>query len=465
MKTVFQSYISPVSVRPAFLAEPVRRNYKKPSLCLLNSQAQASRGKTIDAPSTSHAGIALDIGTTTIAAASVEPGTGRIIGAISLPNPQAAWGADVLSRVEAIRRNPALLPEMSGALIGACNEAIHALLPDTAAIEVTVAGNSVMEHILLGISPLVFAAPPYKPAFKKAVRVPCGKLGIAAAQDAEVYVFPLIGGFVGGDTTAVALALGLHREEEPTLTIDIGTNSEIVLTANGIIYAASAAAGPAFESGGIKDGMTAAPGAISGIRMTEDAVSLETIGNATPAGICGSGLVAAAAAMLDAGVMDSTGRINDRIEIATNIGNHIVERDGANAFILYRGAKKVVSLTQADIRSLQTAKAAIKAGISILIAKAGLTAGEIRKVYLAGAFGSNLKKEALCRIGLLAPEWLPLVRFVGDAALIGAAEAVGSEDKKNEAELAASMVKYMALSGSPRFEREFLKEMNFPKKG
>ena len=354
---------------------------------------------------------------------------------------------------------------MSGAVIRACNEAIETLLPKTGAIEVTVAGNSVMEHILLGISPIVFAAPPYKPAFKKAVRMPCAKLGITAAQDAEAYVFALIGGFVGGDTTAATLALGLHKETEPTLTVDIGTNSEIVLTANGLLYAASAAAGPAFESGGIKDGMTARSGAISGIRLSNDAVSLETIGNATPAGICGSGLIEAVAQMLEAGVIDHTGRIRDRIEVSTNVGNRITERGGANAFLLYRGPKKEIALYQADIRSLQTAKAAIKAGISILLTKAGLTAADIRKVYLAGAFGSNIKKEAMAAIGLIDPQWLPVVRFVGDAALIGAACAVGSEDKKNEAELAASMVKYVALSGSPRFEREFLREMNFPKKG
>lgn len=407
------------------------------------------------------AGIALDIGTTTIAAASVEPGTGRIIATVAVPNPQAAWGADVLSRVAAIGHSPALLSEMSRALITACNGAIETLLPGAAASEVCAAGNSVMEHIMLGISPAVFAAPPYRPSFKTAKRLPCNQLGLSAAAGAAAYIFPLIGGFVGGDTTAVVLALGLHREEGQTLTLDIGTNNEIVLTARGLAHAAAAAAGPAFESGGIRDGMTARPGAISGVKIENDAVSIEVIGNATPAGICGSGLIEAAAAMLKAGIIDRTGRIRGRAEIATNLGNRIVEGADGNSFTLYRGAKREISLTQQDVRSLQTAKAAIRAGVSILIAKAGIDAGEIDKVYLAGAFGSNLNKEALCTIGLLAPKWLARVSFVGDAALTGVAGTVGSEDKKNEAESAASMVKYVALSGSPRFEREFLKEMNF----
>lgn len=378
-----------------------------------------------------------------------------------MPNPQATWGADVLSRVAAIKRDPALMPEMSRAVVAACNETIETLLPTERACEISMAGNSVMEHILLGVSPMVFAAPPFKPAFKKAARLPCAQLGLTAATGATAYIFPLIGGFVGGDTTAVVLALGLHREEGNTLTLDIGTNSEIVLTANGRVYAAAAAAGPAFESGGIRDGMTARPGAISGVRLTGDNVSLDVIGNATPAGICGSGLIEAVAALLKAGVIDRTGRIRGRAEIATNLGNRIVEGADGNTFTLYKGAKRQISLTQQDVRSLQTAKAAIRAGVSMLLAKAGINANEVGKVWLAGAFGNNLNKDALSAVGLLAPEWLTIVNFAGDAALTGASMTIGSDDKKNEAESAASMVKYVALSGSPRFEKEFLREMNF----
>lgn len=410
------------------------------------------------------AGIAFDIGTTTIAAALAEPGSGRIIRGISLPNPQGRWGADVLARVAAIRQDPGLLAEMSRAVAAACNEAISALAPGEPVVELSAAGNPVMEHIFLNISPIVFAGPPFRPVFKQAVRVEAGQLGVDAAPGALVYVFPLIGGFVGGDTVAVITALGLLNEAAPTLAIDIGTNSEIVLAVNGALYATSAAAGPAFEGGGIACGMTARPGAIAGVTINNDNVVLDVIGNAAPTGICGSGLIDAAAALLEAGVIDCHGRIKGSAEVSTNIGNRIKEREDGNVFVLYRGARAEIALTQADIRALQNAKAAIRAGVSILLSKAGITAEGLGKVYLAGAFGGNLRKEALARIGLLDPAWPAWqggVNSVGDAALLGAAGVIGSEEKKREAETVASMVKYVALSGSSRFEREFLKEMNF----
>ncbi|MBI5562942.1 MAG: DUF4445 domain-containing protein [Deltaproteobacteria bacterium] len=406
-------------------------------------------------------GVAFDLGTTTIAAALAELDSGRIIEARSMPNPQIRWGADVLSRVAAIKADPGLLSEMSSSAVAACNELVRGLSPEAPPAGITVAGNTVMEQILLGISPVPLASPPYRPVSKKAVRVDAQRIGLIAAPGASVYVFPLIGGFIGGDAVAVILALGLHKEREPALAVDIGTNSEIILAAGGGLYAASAAAGPAFEAGGVRDGMTAVPGAIAGVRVEGDELRLEVIGGAAPKGICGSGLIDAAAAFLDAGMIDPTGRIVGPDEAASNLGNRI--KPGADGFriVLYRAAKTEVALTQTDVRGLQTAKAAIKAGLSLLLARARITPDELKKVYLAGAFGSNIRKEALARIGLIEPALLPAVSTAGDAAMLGAAEALGSSSKKDEAQRVASVVKYVALSGSPGFEREFLRAMNF----
>ena len=408
-------------------------------------------------------GIAFDIGTTTIAAGLIDISSGRMINALSVPNPQSQWGADVLSRITAISKNPGLLHEMSRSVIEACNGIIHALTngKGKAVTEITAAGNSVMEHILLNVSPEPLARVPYKPAFKGAKRISAKEAGLDACEGATLYTFPLIGAFVGGDAAAVALALGLNKSNKTTLVIDIGTNSEIMLSAAGVLYAASAAAGPAFEGGGIRHGMTAQSGAIRGVKITGDSVALDVIGGGRSKGICGTGLIEAASELIKAGIIERNGRIKNAGEIQTNLSGRIKEAPGGNFFILFKGPSGEITLSQNDVRSLQSAKAAIRAGIAILLKKAGIEASGVEEIYLAGAFGASLDPNALESIGLFERRWSGAARFMGDAALSGAALCIGSEEKKKEAENIAAKAKYVSLSGSALFEREFVRGMDF----
>jgi len=407
-------------------------------------------------------GIALDIGTTTLAACLVDLETGAIQRGISMPNPQISHGSDVLERVNAVESEPTLLHELSDALLSACGGLIEQLSPHAPVGAVTVAGNSIMEHFFLGLSPASMARVPYKPLFKEARTIPAKKTGLRGTRyDGYVYIFPMVGAFVGGDTVSAALSLGLITEKENTLLIDIGTNSEVILKANNRLYSTSAAAGPAFEAAGITDGMTADKGAITGVEIEGEALSLDIVGGIMPRGICGSGLLDAVSALLYAGIIDVTGRIKDSDDIDSNLSGRIKNDGDGNYFILFRGAGGTISITQEDIRSLQVAKSAIRAGITTLLKKAGITAMDIKKVHIAGAFGSNLTIRGLIDAGLIDPLWAEAVNFAGDAALQGAALAL-NDDKKIEAQWLADNITYQPLSGSKVFEKEFMKYMNFP---
>ncbi|MBW7957444.1 MAG: DUF4445 domain-containing protein [Deltaproteobacteria bacterium] len=404
-------------------------------------------------------GIAIDLGTTTIAGALVDLGSGSIEVSASLPNPQAAWGRDVISRMDAALGGPDSLGEISAAARSACSGLIGKLAGERKPLvqEVSIAGNTVMEHLFLGISPEPLSKVPYRPVFRDAKRIPASQAELGC--DAGIYLFPLIGGFVGGDAVAVALALGLKKTKRPALVIDVGTNSEILLGVNGTVFATSAAAGPAFEGGEVEQGMIAGPGAIEGLRTEGDTLRLDVIGNSAPRGICGSGLVESIHQLINAGVIDRSGRILDRDEVKTNLASRIQPGKDGNSFVLYRDAKGEVRINQSDVRSLQTAKSATRAGMAVLLEKAGVKPEEVERVYVAGAFGAHLSPAALTGIGLLDSLWQE-VRFVGDAALEGAALAL-SDRKKEEAEELAETAKYMPLSGSPRFEREFIRNMGF----
>ncbi|MBI5493046.1 MAG: DUF4445 domain-containing protein [Deltaproteobacteria bacterium] len=410
-----------------------------------------------DADNKGRVGAAFDIGTTTIAAASVDMGSGRVLVEKSLPNPQAGWGRDVVSRINAAE-DPSVLAALSKSVREACGGLIEEFTGGKDPALITIAGNPVMEHLFLGVSPVTLSRPPYRPEFKTARTISAKEAGLAF--NAPLYVFPLIGGFVGGDAVAVVLSIGLHKSPVAALAMDIGTNSEIMLSANGIVYATSAAAGPAFEGGEIEYGMVADRGAIRGVRVEGDRVSLDIIGEVAPKGICGSGLIEAASALIKAGVIERTGRIRDRDEVEDNLSGRIREGKDGNSFVLYKGPGREITLTQSDIRALQTAKAAIRAGVSILLKKSGLKPGNIKKVYVAGAFGANLREEGLSTIGILEKDWLGKVEFAGDAALSGAVLAL-QDDRRAEAEEIAISARYVPLSGSAHFEREFLRNMDF----
>ena len=430
--------------------------------------------KRLDVSPGSPLGVAFDIGSTTLAGALVDLNNEKVLSTVSAPNPQASeGGADILSRIRAIEEEPEFLVRLQSRTITILNEIIEGLVPQRRGTitELSGAGNSVMEHILLRVSPKPLGKVPYRPVFKEARSTSATELGLthsALAKDALLYTFPLIGGFIGGDTVAMMLSLGLgdgaNRGNE--LAIDIGTNSEIVLSTPDKIYAASAAAGPAFEGGEIEFGMPAGPGAIRSIEVTSDDITLDVIEGGAPKGICGSALIDIVSKFIRAGVIDPTGRILDAGEIETNLSTRIIsaeEKEGAggNSFLLYMGPDRRLTLSQNDVRSLQTAKGSIRAGINVLMHKAGLKNTDIDKVHLAGAFGANLSKEGLETIGLLDVCWHDNIHIIGDAALDGAVLTLGSIENRARAETLARETGYVSLSGSPGFEKEFIENMSF----
>lgn len=412
-------------------------------------------------------GIALDIGTTTLASALVELETGRVLDSASAANPQAEWGSDVVSRLKAVIDDPGALEKMRSVAAEALEGLIEGLGAASAAGVATVAaaGNSVMEHIFLGISPEPMARPPFKPAWKTSRTVQAEDVGLKCLGGAPVFVFPLVGGFVGGDAVAVMLSLGFGpggaKGAENVLAIDLGTNSEIILSTPEGVFAAAAAAGPAFEGGNLASGMRAQRGAIRGVRTDGESLELDVIGGVAPRGVCGSGLVDAVAALLSAGVIEPSGRIRPRDEIPSNLSSRIKEGEGGNSVVLHRGAAGEVLLTQEDVRALQTAKAAIRAGVDFLLDRAGIGPEELDEVFLAGAFGSGIDKGSFSAIGVLDPGWLGKTSVAGNAALDGAALALLSEEAREKAETLADETRYVSLSGSARFEKEFIRNMDF----
>ncbi len=409
-------------------------------------------------------GIAFDIGTTTIVGSLVDLNSCKGEKTAFLPNPQMKWGRDVLSRIAATVNNPEALKSLQRAAADACNEIIRNLTRPENVQFITIAGNSTMEHLFLGISPALLAKVPYKPAFKEAKKIRADAIGLIVNPEAYIYTFPLIGGFIGGDTVAGILSTEIHKRKGYCLLIDIGTNNETALGSEKAIFATSTAAGPAFEGGSIKYGMIAKHGAIQGIEIKNDKAILDVIGNVMPEGICGSGIIDSIAKLLNAGIIDKSGRIKNRNEIEGNLANRIKgQEEQGNEFILYKDAKREITITQNDVREIQLAKGAIQAGIKLLLKKAQVAPFDIDRIFIAGAFGSNIKKESLAQIGILEKEWLDRVAFVGDAALNGAKLALCSEEKQKEAEGIAMQTKHISLSGSQHFQKEFLKGMEFPK--
>ncbi len=407
-------------------------------------------------------GVALDIGTTTLVGALVDLDTREPLDCFSLRNPQTAWGEDILSRINAVKEDPSLTLILQKAVVEGINEIISKLPDGASIVELVAAGNTTMEHILLGVSPAPLGEVPYRPVFKEARNTPAGNIGIAASRDANLYTFPIIGGFVGGDTVAVILSAGIHGTSSPSLAIDIGTNSEIVVASGDDLFVTSAAAGPAFEGGEISCGMVAQDGAIDGVSIKGDRVTFGVIGGVSPRGLCGSGLLNVVSQLVVHDVIDGSGRIKGPEDIDNNLANRIKRLKDGNSFLLYRDVRRELVLTQSDVRALQFAKSAIRAGISVLLKKAGIGPEGIDKVYIAGAFGSHISEEDLLNIGLLDRMWKGKVLFLGDAALEGAVDALCSKEKRVEAEDIASAARYVSLSGSSHFEKAFMRYMDFP---
>jgi uncharacterized 2Fe-2S/4Fe-4S cluster protein (DUF4445 family) len=417
--------------------------------------------------------IAIDIGTTTLAGALLDMKDGAERATVSRMNPQVSWDDDVLSRITHGSTADGL-KDLHTAIIDAVNGMTAELcerggIPADSVYSIAFSGNTTMEHLFCGLSPAQLGQAPFAPAFARGLRQNASELGLRVHPRAVAFVSPVIGGFVGGDTVAGMLATRLEMLEKPALMVDIGTNGEIVLAAEDGIRAASTAAGPAFEGARITCGMRATEGAIEKVLINKK-LHLGVIGNTRPAGLCGSGLIDLCAGLLDAGLVTPSGKLLPPEEVPEDTPPEIRDRvqrdgDGGVMFVLGDNSERPVALHAKDIRELQLAAGAIRAGIAILLKQAGLQLADLRHILIAGGFGSFIRRNHAQRIGLLPPEAEShRIRYVGNASLSGAKWMALSARAREEAERLARHTRHVELSRDTEFAMEFAMAMQFPEK-
>ncbi len=421
-------------------------------------------------------GVAFDIGTTTMVGELLNLCDGRELGVVSRMNPQVSFGDDVLSRIKHASTCAGCLDEMRLVAIREISGMIDALCAGAKIVrehvyEAVFAGNTTMSHILCGVDPRQLGEMPFVPAHARGLLVPAAELGIPIHHRGLAYVFPVIGGFVGGDTVAGMLATRLDQIPGPVLMVDIGTNGEIVLAHEDRFYAASTAAGPAFEGARIECGMRGTHGAIEKVVFDGD-VRVEVIGNAAPSGICGSGLIDLVAELLNHGIVTPEGQLLSGVELPRALAPAFAKRaqtdeDGEAQFVVTDATPgrpaPPVRLTQRDIREVQLGSGAIRAGITVLLRKAGLAVSDLRTVLVAGGFGSFIRRSSAQRIGLLPPEIdHQRIRYVGNVSLAGAKAALLSTEARRQSEELARRVTHVDLSTAEGFHEAFAEAMLFP---
>lgn len=423
-------------------------------------------------------GAAFDIGTTTMVGSLLDLCTGEELAVASAINPQVSFGEDILSRIDYSKAAPQHAEKLRRAVVTAVVDMIEQMcseagVPRERIYEITFAGNTAMEHLLCGIDVAQLGEVPFAPAFERGLMLPAEELGIPIHPRAAAYVFPVIGGFVGGDIVAGMLATRLTAQEATAMMVDVGTNGEIVLAHDGRIWAASTAAGPAFEGARISCGMHASAGAIEKVVFAGD-IRCGVIGNVQPRGLCGSGLIDLLAELLRAGLVLPDGRMLPPDELPASVPAALKRRvclgdDGQTQFLIASGAKrrdKPVLLGQRDVRELQLAAGAVRAGIEILLSRAGLSSMELDLLLIAGGFGSFIRRSNAQRIGLLPAEIdHRRIHYVGNASLSGARWALLSTKARKEAELLARRTLHVGLSEDPDFQRTFVEAMIFPAVG
>ena len=383
--------------------------------------------------------LAFDVGTTTLVGYLLNGVSGVQMASASCRNPQGQFGADVISRIQHA------LKEGGDVLSSCVRKALSDLtrfLCQTAGISpnavtrAAIAGNTAMHHLLLQIDPKPLITPPYMPAVSDALEVPAGEI---LPIGGSIRILPNIAGFVGGDTVSCMVSTRFDTREDLTLLIDIGTNGEMVLGNRHRRIACSTAAGPAFEGAKISCGMRGAEGAVDHVFSRDGGISCHVIGGTEARGLCGSGLLDLVAVLLDQGIISPTGRMQNKVF-------SLSER---------------VSLTQKDVREVQLAKAAIRAGIELMAQQLGVQISDIRTVWLAGAFGSYLDPRSACRIGLIPPELLDRITPIGNAAGEGAKLCALRRSEFDYSRRLARNTEFLELASLPQFQDQYIQRLNF----
>jgi uncharacterized 2Fe-2S/4Fe-4S cluster protein (DUF4445 family) len=415
-------------------------------------------------------GFAVDIGSTKLAGFLIDLNNGKVMATAARMNPQIPYGEDIISRINYSMAGQDKLEELQEAVIDGINDLINqccesAKIRPEEIYDSSFVGNTCMHHLFLGLTPKHVALSPYVPAIKRGVQIQAAKLSsLNTYKYGRVYVAPVIGGFVGGDSVADIMVADMLTSGETILDIDIGTNTEIALGNKEKVTICSCASGPAFEGMHIKHGMRAATGAIERISIDPETheLSFRTIDDALPVGICGSGLIDLLAELLKAGIMDCKGKLLDK-----QIPPQLLRRgtDGI-AFVIVpqktSGIDTDIVVTESDIRELQLAKAAIHTGASIMMIRMGLSLNDISKLIIAGAFGNYIDPESARTIGMYPEVALDKISFVGNSAGTGSRMMLTSKECKIYADRIAEEVHYLELAIQPEFIEEYAKSMFFP---
>ncbi len=425
-------------------------------------------------------GLAIDVGSTTIAAHLCNLATGQVVASAGLMNPQIRFGEDLMSRVSYVMMNPGGDVEMTSEVRGAISELGRQTTQEAGVstddvLEVTLVGNPVMHHLLLGIDPIELGGAPFALTTGLPVNVRASDLDFDFNTSAQVYVLPCIAGHVGADTAAVILSEEPYKSDDIMLVVDVGTNAEIVLGNKDRLVACSSPTGPAFEGAQISCGQRAAPGAIERIRIDRETLDpvyrvigselwsneegfAEAIKSTGITGICGSGIIEIIAEMFLSGIIDVDGLIDGSLSAKTD---RIITNDRTFSYVIHEG-EQTLAITQNDVRAIQLAKAALYAGIKLLMEKLDIT--QIDTIRLAGAFGSHIDVKYAMALGLIPDCDLAHVHSAGNAAGTGARIALLNKEARGTIERVVRHVEKIETAVEPKFQEHFVNAMAFPHK-
>lgn len=411
-------------------------------------------------------GVAVDIGSTTLVVSLINLSTGAQVGTISALNPQALHAQDVLSRIQ-IGSSAKGLELLHREVIDEINRLIVVLttegwVPRRRVYEVVFVGNTCMLHLAARVDPESLGRFPYVPNLSGAQHLPAASLGLKIAANGIVYLPPIISGFVGADITAGMLSARLVERNGVTLFVDIGTNGEMILARDGRLQATSTAAGPAFEGMNIACGMRASRGAIERVRIDDGDVTVSTIDDAPAIGLCGSGLLDAVSELGAHGVLEPSGRFTKKRDaLPAALRARFGERDGKPVFYL----TDEVFLSQGDIRQVQLAKGAVRAGIDVLLARNGLDPADVDRALIAGSFGYHLTVRSLIEIGMFPREFDGKVVYVGNTARTGAEALLTNAASRDTLVAQVTQVDAVELANDDGFTKTFVAAMAFPSRG
>lgn len=450
------------------LPQVMRKGNFKVTVTLLDTELEL-KIVNVEAGDTTkrHFAIAVDVGTTTVVAQLLDLNKGMTLGISSDYNAQASAGADVISRIIFSTKENGLA-KLQSMVIKNINGLIGDLIKQSGVRKkeicgIFAAGNTTMLHLLLGLDPRHIREEPYIPVATDFPWLKVQEVGIDLSETAYIFVFPCVASYIGGDIVSGVLASGLTASDKLTLYIDIGTNGEIVLGNREWQVACSCSAGPAFEGGGVKDGMRAVPGAVEQVRVDQDTYEpmILTVGGAKPIGICGSGLLDLLAELFLSGVVDNRGKIN--LDLPTK---RIRKTASGPEYVLVwakdSGNKKDIVLNEVDMDNLIRAKAATFAGIRVLMESTGTSFDDIDEVLIAGAFGNYLEVERVVAVGLLPELDCNKFKFVGNGSLLGAHLVALSNEAERASRFLAKKITYFDLSTNNHFMDEYVSALFLP---